>query len=234
MMVKGQLSTSKALAAAKKIVHEEGFRGLYKGALANIFRFTAKKNFRNSDNCCFQERRRSTSHGTLWRNSQAYVMIYSHVFSFCTLLQPINSHIDSQLATHVLVLLLLLRMIRQLIIFFLVFNRSPSAKQNVLLSFVFCYLTCFLSDLEGHLNISSVPFVAFFTGNKEYSRNPRSTFIPWISIASTSSISERPDGAVGNTAACRTRGHWFKFWWRRPKNWQFIFLQYEFDCQPND
>lgn len=38
MMVKGQLSTSKALAAAKKIVHEEGFRGLYKGALANIFR----------------------------------------------------------------------------------------------------------------------------------------------------------------------------------------------------
>lgn len=38
MMVKGQLSTSKALAAAKKIVHEEGLRGLYKGALANIFR----------------------------------------------------------------------------------------------------------------------------------------------------------------------------------------------------
>lgn len=38
MMVKGQLSTSKALSAAKKIVREEGFRGLYKGALANIFR----------------------------------------------------------------------------------------------------------------------------------------------------------------------------------------------------
>ncbi|CAO4374307.1 unnamed protein product [Caenorhabditis nigoni] len=38
MMVKGQLSTSKAFAAARKIVHEEGFRGLYKGALANIFR----------------------------------------------------------------------------------------------------------------------------------------------------------------------------------------------------
>uniref|UniRef100_A0A8R1HND3 ADP/ATP translocase n=1 Tax=Caenorhabditis japonica TaxID=281687 RepID=A0A8R1HND3_CAEJA len=38
MIVKGQLSTSKAVSAARKIVREEGFRGLYKGALANIFR----------------------------------------------------------------------------------------------------------------------------------------------------------------------------------------------------
>ncbi|CAD6199705.1 unnamed protein product [Caenorhabditis auriculariae] len=38
MMVKGELSTANALASAKKIIAEEGVRGLYKGALANIFR----------------------------------------------------------------------------------------------------------------------------------------------------------------------------------------------------
>ncbi|EYB85913.1 hypothetical protein Y032_0288g1471 [Ancylostoma ceylanicum] len=38
MMIKGTLSTGHAFAAAKRIVAEEGFRGLFKGALANIFR----------------------------------------------------------------------------------------------------------------------------------------------------------------------------------------------------
>ncbi|WKY07473.1 hypothetical protein Q1695_007156 [Nippostrongylus brasiliensis] len=38
MMIKGTLSTGRAFGAAKRIVIEEGVRGLFKGALANIFR----------------------------------------------------------------------------------------------------------------------------------------------------------------------------------------------------
>ncbi|VDO62312.1 unnamed protein product [Heligmosomoides polygyrus] len=38
MMIKGTLSTGHAYGAAKRIVVEEGVRGLFKGALANIFR----------------------------------------------------------------------------------------------------------------------------------------------------------------------------------------------------
>ncbi|KAJ1364114.1 hypothetical protein KIN20_024128 [Parelaphostrongylus tenuis] len=38
MMIKGTLSTGKAFAAAKRIIAEEGVRGLFKGALANILR----------------------------------------------------------------------------------------------------------------------------------------------------------------------------------------------------
>ncbi|VDL71177.1 unnamed protein product [Nippostrongylus brasiliensis] len=39
MMIKGTLSTGRAFGAAKRIVIEEGVRGLFKGALANIFRW---------------------------------------------------------------------------------------------------------------------------------------------------------------------------------------------------
>ncbi|VDO12680.1 unnamed protein product [Haemonchus placei] len=38
MMIKGTLSTKRAFSAAKRIVVEEGVHGLFKGALANIFR----------------------------------------------------------------------------------------------------------------------------------------------------------------------------------------------------
>uniref|UniRef100_A0A1I7WEA3 ADP/ATP translocase n=1 Tax=Heterorhabditis bacteriophora TaxID=37862 RepID=A0A1I7WEA3_HETBA len=39
MMIRGSFSTGRALAAARRIIAEEGLRGLFKGALANIFRF---------------------------------------------------------------------------------------------------------------------------------------------------------------------------------------------------
>ncbi|KAK6044082.1 ADP/ATP translocase 1 domain protein [Cooperia oncophora] len=46
MMIKGSLSTKRAFGAAKRIVVEEGVRGLFKGALANIFRYVGFKFFR--------------------------------------------------------------------------------------------------------------------------------------------------------------------------------------------